>query len=401
MKSTATLILLSFAMSVNAQLCDPNTYSLLFNGNSYVSIGADNSLNISDKLTLEAWIYPTSWGATPDRNSIICKHGWTQGEKGYALRAGGNGQLSFNIAGIDVNGNPVSWQEVISPAGSMQLNHWYHVAGTFDGDKLRLYIDGSEVANRTFHGSIDPSPNYNLNIGRIADMGAANGRYFYGLIDEVRVWEKKRSANDLVNNKDEHINPQSADLVGYWQFNEGSGSTTMDLSSRNNTGTLINTSWNIDVPFTNGILRPIISESGGTLYSSSLTGNQWNLNGMPIPGATGISLTPATGGLYSVTADYGLGCEATSEIFEMFFTKVTNAESEKLTYTVHDGKLVFLTLPENFQNAYLNCFTIEGKCISGNTNPYEGFNFNSYGKGLYLITLYNGNQILRDKVIIY
>ncbi|MDO7848415.1 T9SS type A sorting domain-containing protein [Hymenobacter sp. M29] len=49
-----------------------------------------------------------------------------------------------------------------------------------------------------------------------------------------------------------------------------------------------------------GVTTPVITRNGQTLTSSYATGNQWYLNGQPIPGATGQSITIANGGTYTV-----------------------------------------------------------------------------------------------------
>ena len=61
--------------------------------------------------------------------------------------------------------------------GSMKLNTWYHVAGVYDGHQLKIYINGNLAGSKNFKGIINPSINYNLKIGRIADNGASDGRY--------------------------------------------------------------------------------------------------------------------------------------------------------------------------------------------------------------------------------
>src|SRR5205823_3470030 len=102
---------------------------------------------------------------------------WSQGEQGYVLRAGGTGILSFNIAGVDTNGVPVSWVEVLSPSGALTLNTWTHVAGTYDGNNLRLYINGILIASTPFTGTIVPSTAFPARIGSLSDAQIPPSRY--------------------------------------------------------------------------------------------------------------------------------------------------------------------------------------------------------------------------------
>src|SRR4051812_23800352 len=120
MKKLFTLFLLSISIYVNAQLCVDNTNSLYFNS-SYVVLASSSLLEITDSITIEAWIKDSVFSTPgPSNGTIVCKHGWYFGEEGYVLRAGGQGQLSFNICG-DSLGNSVSWKEVVSSTNAIQL----------------------------------------------------------------------------------------------------------------------------------------------------------------------------------------------------------------------------------------------------------------------------------------
>ena len=171
MKNLIFFFFLFYSLFISAQICDPNYNSLYFDGSSYAALSNDNDLNATEKITVEAWIKPTQWGLNSSNGSIVCKHGWTLGEGGFVLRAGGNGELSFNIAGLDDHGVYSGWQEVESNPGAIPLNTWTHVAGTYDGKKLRIYINGSQAGILNFKGSIVPAVSYNLKIGKIADNG--------------------------------------------------------------------------------------------------------------------------------------------------------------------------------------------------------------------------------------
>jgi PKD repeat protein len=69
---------------------------------------------------------------------------------------------------------------------------------------------------------------------------------------------------------------------------------------------------------------PVISSSGNTLLSSFSTGNQWYLNGNPLNGQTGQSITPLSNGVYTVVYTSPEGCQSTSEPFSLS-TSVNNS----------------------------------------------------------------------------
>lgn len=200
----------------------------------YVSVPNTSSLNPVTAITVEAWIYPTAWGVNFWTNSIVSKDDWSAGTRGFVLRCGANGTLSFNL------GTSLGWREAVSPASSLQLNRWQHVAGTFDGTAIKVFVDGVEKASFSFTGSINPST-FDMNIGQSA-YHTASSRPFTGWIDEVRIWEYALPAADLrqwmCRSLAAHHN-YFPGLLGYWTFDEGQGQLTTDRSFFQNTAALI------------------------------------------------------------------------------------------------------------------------------------------------------------------
>jgi len=75
---------------------------------------------------------------------------------------------------------------------SLPLNTWTHLAGTYDGATLRLYVNGVQLSSRAQTGPIQTSTDA-LTIGG----DALYGQYFAGQIDEVRVYNRALSASEL------------------------------------------------------------------------------------------------------------------------------------------------------------------------------------------------------------
>ena len=379
-----------------SQTCIQNTNSLLYNGSSsYVSFSNDNNLEITDSITVEAWVYATSWALNVYQGTIFCKHSWSAGEQGYVLRAGGTGQLSFNLAGIDTIGTILSWQDLVSPSNVLTLNTWYHVAGTFDGDSMRLFVNGVQVASRAMYGTIVPSTAFPQSIGKISDTGiAGQTRYWTGRLDEIRVWHRALNGAELDANRNHHIDPLTANnLVGYWRFNEGTGTNTVDLSTSGNDGTLSGATWITQVPFSQAAATPIIIPNGITMTCfPSGSGYQWNYissGSTPIPNATQQVYVATQNGSYTVTITDSLGCTATSgpyiitgvvgilELAKDATVSVINTNG-KLTVTFPDGTII--------KQAIL--FDATGKTIqtseTGKTNT-TAFATTALADGIYIL----------------
>jgi hypothetical protein len=138
-----------------------------------------------NKITLEAWINVSEFKSQPFAGSVIVKD---QGgiDAGYMIRCGGNGIINFNLG-------TGTWQEINSPANSVQLNNWHHVAATYDGTKMKIYVDGIVVAEANRPGlNIANAVSENLFIG---ESPGFPGRVFNGKIDDPC---KKRTTSNPI-----------------------------------------------------------------------------------------------------------------------------------------------------------------------------------------------------------
>jgi hypothetical protein len=228
MKTYILFAILLLGGALNAQ------NALHFDGiNDRVNCGNGASLNITNHITLEAWIYANSWKASTFQGCIINKE-QNNPDRGYMLRAGNAGRLAFNL------GNGV-WNERTS-APLMSLNTWHHVAATYDGAKMRMFIDGVRVDSFNVVLTIQ-NPINNLFIGD----WYSGSRNFDGKIDEVRIWNVARTQAEIQATMNTELCVLPPGLIAYYTFDEGvaagsnSGLTTLpDLSGNGNTGTLSN-----------------------------------------------------------------------------------------------------------------------------------------------------------------
>lgn len=187
-----------------------NSY-LNFTGSSsaYAQVADAPELNPTTSITLEAWIYPTSWRTNIYEGSIITKE-QASGSAGYILRCGASGKLSFAF------GSGSAFPELATTTSVLTLNTWQHVAATYDGTTMRLYVNGVEVANKAQTGTIALSAKP-VEIGRNNEYSS---RYFTGRIDEARIFNVALDAatiqswyNRTVNNTHGNF----ANLVGYYE----------------------------------------------------------------------------------------------------------------------------------------------------------------------------------------
>jgi concanavalin A-like lectin/glucanase superfamily protein len=111
--------------------------ALVFNGtNGVVTVPSTASLQLTTGMTLEAWVYPTvaptGWKAIVGKNVDR-----------YYLMASSTPNNRPAVGGTWGTGN----QNTIAPA-ALAVNTWTHLAATFDGALVQLYVNGAQVASQ-------------------------------------------------------------------------------------------------------------------------------------------------------------------------------------------------------------------------------------------------------------
>jgi PKD repeat protein len=159
--------------------------ALTFDGlNDWVTVADANSLDLTSGMTLEAWVYPTALGTV--WRTVLFKE--RPGGLVYGLYA--NESSSRPIGQVDIGGerNAVG-------SSTLALNAWTHLAATYDGASLRLYVNGALVTTTAFTGAIPDSTG-------VLRMGG-NGvwpEWFAGRIDQVRVHNRALGAGEIQTN---------------------------------------------------------------------------------------------------------------------------------------------------------------------------------------------------------
>ena len=412
MKRLATLLFFLSSLFAKAQTCVSNSSSLNFNnpstGTQHVSFTTDNGLIISDSITIEAWINASQWASSAAQGSIFCKHSWANGEQGFVLRAGGNGQLSFTIAG-DSMGVPTSWKDLTSSSSAMVTNTWYHVAGTFDGVTIKVFINGILSGSLPFQGSIIPGVAFPAAIGKLSDQvfgAGSSGRYWMGKIDEVRVWNRALSSAELIANMNQHLDTsiQQDRLVGYWRLNENLGTLTYDLSGNNNNGTISSASqWTTQVPFSSGPRKPTISKNIYLLTCDSAAYSyQWFLYNNPILNATQQTYNAAqTGtGVYYVQVSNPNGCTTLSDPFGLIVgINELSSSGIKVQYEYQQQQsTISINAPQKLSEITLMDMTGRSIDLQKTNSENIVFTFDNPANGIYILKIVSGKIPYQQKI---
>jgi len=184
-----------------------------------------------DQYTVEAWIKATEKVVGPDiEGAIVSQHASSDDAKGTLdIKLG---KLRF-LVNTPEEGHLDLRTEMDVPTGV-----WTHVAAVYDGLSMKLFIDGTERGSMPASGRIVSRNRRATRIGGYA--GTAPGPlWFDGEIDEVRIWEVARTPEQLRADMHREIEPQMG-LIGYWRFNDGSGTVARDYSGHGHRGELTN-----------------------------------------------------------------------------------------------------------------------------------------------------------------
>jgi hypothetical protein len=141
-----------------------------------------------------------------------------------------NPGIALNIVSKHTNPNDVNyllrpWQFILNCGGKsygLSIKNYYnlfksyHIAGTYDGTIIKLFINGCEVSNQPASGSLMQN-DLPTAIGQISSNN--NPEQFYGYIEEVRIWNVARTEDEIKANMNDLPNPtQQPGLVAYYKF---------------------------------------------------------------------------------------------------------------------------------------------------------------------------------------
>lgn len=204
--------------------------------NDYIDAGSGASLNVTDAITLSAWINVGGNGSGTDGASGFISKDSQWGYCGYTGKSGW-GEMSYTPTSRYFGVSRASDGLKICVNYSVSLNQWQHIVMTAQAnDTVKVYVDGVKVgeSTQTLTGGIS---NYNTSL-KIGVHNAINW-YFNGKIDDVHLYNHALSPTEVQSLYDWAPGP-----VGWWKLDENTGAAANDSSGLGNTGTLTNSpSW--------------------------------------------------------------------------------------------------------------------------------------------------------------
>jgi len=191
----------------------PVDRALGLNGTSQFGSTSNALFGQRTRFTIEAWSNPTSATCpTTARCEIIGR----DGDLNLAILAG-----TYQFVAYWGTGLYTGWVDSGVPA---RAGEWTHTAVVRDGTSVTLYVNGVAVKSATLSANTAAPyamASYPFRVGYIG----YGSHYFPGQIDQVRYWETARTASELASGMHAWLPPSTTGLVGFWDFNDGSGAT--------------------------------------------------------------------------------------------------------------------------------------------------------------------------------
>jgi hypothetical protein len=346
-----------------------NNYSMSFDGvDDYVDFGSNNLFFPSTDYTWQFdFVVRSHYYQT---NSVQMHQPFINRSVGYNLDGY---SMSYGNWGGSTQPNYYLWygqgmnnimQESWSSDSLITLNNWYNFTVVKSGDSIEIYLDGYNVtlSSTLSFDSLINNPTSML-LGATADIlnicnVCPDSTFLDGLIDNLTLWNTALSDSDIQQYMNCPPTGSESGLVGYWNFEEGSGTTVYDQTANGNDGTINGATYNTNVPTqscaltnTNGcdstaILNLTINNPTSSYLSVSECEDYiWSVN----------NVTYSTSGLYIDSSLNTDGCTQVDSLDLIIYNATTSIDVQSacdsytwngVTYT-SSGQHVYSTTNAN------------------------------------------------------
>ena len=174
-----------------------NAIRLISQGGNCVNIPSQEKLKVIDEITMMLWVYyQTPWqGKRIHFFDKDCHTGGAAASYGIMsadIGAGPEIWLFFGLA--DNQGNAVARKVLVIPH-EMVGKKWHHVAGSYDGETMKIYVDGKVIGEEEEKFNFVGDNDADVRIGCAKDR--AHVTFVNGSIDEAAVWRRALSDDEI------------------------------------------------------------------------------------------------------------------------------------------------------------------------------------------------------------
>jgi chitodextrinase len=227
--------------------------ALSFDGNGdWVTIPDNSNLDLSTAMTLEAWVYPTQFGSS--WRTVVTKE--QSSGLVYGLFASSDTTTPAALASLP-------GQDVVRGSSRLPRSTWTYLSATYDGQMLRLYVNGVQTATATGGGAM-PASSQPLRIG-----GNGMSQWFRGRIDDLRIYNRALSSAEIQSDMQAPVTAPPADTQA--------PTTPTGLAASSPTNSSVTLTWSPSTDNT-GVVGYGLYRNGASIGSS--TGTSYQFTGL-------------------------------------------------------------------------------------------------------------------------
>ncbi len=379
-------VMIAGSLVTNGQTNDNSAMFPPMNGTAY-SMPSDYSFNIYNYMSFATWINPSNIVFTYPR--LICR----------TATAGGN-QNRWQVSFEAMTGKVVFGSEDVAMGSTALIsntaltgNNLQHVAVTFDNGEVKIYIDGVLDAVTTISwGSLNATSGLPIRIG-----AEANGyNHYSGLMDEVGLWTRTLSAQEVADLMTCPPDFNDADLRFYYNMEDVANQTTLvDQSSYSNHASIVDVIQKVQTAIPYGTccnVNTSVTQNGNALtVDEAGLQYQWidcDNNNQAIANETNQTYTATTNGNYAVIITDG-NCVDTSACLTV--TGLSVDENDLQFFSVHPNpanEMLNLSTSENINQVIISTLGGQRVIMSHEKSIYVG----DLDNGVYMITVFTDSK---------
>lgn len=174
---------------------------------------------IANGFTWQAWV------KVPSRTQVNATIYEMKGE--YAVR------INANKINVFINGNSTTVPLISSDISSIISNKFFQLSLSYNKSTnyLRLYKNGIATDSVVLSSTYAHIGSTSIAEAKLASSYQTGGNNFLGNVDEMRLWNRALTTTEINTNYDRYLSGSEADLVGYWQMDEGINIFAFDKSN--------------------------------------------------------------------------------------------------------------------------------------------------------------------------
>ncbi|MCX6162910.1 MAG: T9SS type A sorting domain-containing protein [Ignavibacteriae bacterium] len=212
----------------------------------FVYCGSCN-YDFTGEITVAAWVkwtyvtssYTTGHEQEGKRATIVTIDGHIYRDQGQFWLHHSDNNTRFEWAVKTTSGTNADKRAFLQSTTAPEADKWYYLSGTYKDNgnstsDLKFYVNGvlenSAIGTTQICGNINTyNSDYKLNIGRVS-----NGyRFFTGSIDEIRIWNKALTQDEIIQQMYSKSSLASSNLKSYWDMDNTTGSAVDDKGTAN------------------------------------------------------------------------------------------------------------------------------------------------------------------------